>query len=60
MTSRINTWDQLNFGGHAIRFHSETLWRGTTNQTTTQWECEDPSECVHCHTYNQGYNNKEN
>jgi hypothetical protein len=54
MTSRINTWDQLNFGGHAIRFHSETLWAGTKHQTTTTWECEDQSECDACHALRRG------
>jgi len=51
--SRVSTWDQLNFGGNAIRFHSETLWAGTKNQTVVVWECEDQSECADCHTYNQ-------
>lgn len=44
----ISSWDQLNFGGYPIRFHSETI--GTTTNT---WECPDPDNCDDCHNYNQ-------
>ncbi len=41
----IHTWEQLNFGGNAIMFHSETI--GNHSHT---WECCE-EECDICHTY---------
>lgn len=45
---RVSTWDQLNFGGQAIRFHSETI-----GNSTLEWECPDPDNCDDCHKYDQ-------
>ena len=44
--NNIGTWDQLNFGGQAIRFHSETI-----GKTTLEWECPEPDNCDACRNY---------
>lgn len=44
---RVQTWDQMNLGGRAVRFHSETI-----GEKAHQWECEQ-EYCDDCHTYEQ-------